>query len=433
MNSVTDTLTFKDQLLTHFEQQLPSLPGDTNLRRDAAKYFEEHGFPNRKWEDYKYVNPESILRKGFSFRTDMMRGITENDVKEFTLVKDSIVLVIVNGKFISELSHNTLLVSEMTVMSMSEAISSNAIAKQHYGKYAKFDSDPFVALNTALSLDGVFIHIEKNLSPENPIQILHISDNEISSFFQPRNLIVVEENANAIVIETYETIGPVKTFTNVLTEVFVAPNAKLDHYRIQSEGEAGQQMNTLQACVSENSLYNTFTFTLGGNFVRNNLNIVFTGKNGEAHLYGLYPLTNSQIVDNHTVVDHTVPNCMSNELFKGVVNGKATAVFNGKIFVRPDAQKTNAYQTNRNILLSDDASVYTKPQLEIYADDVKCSHGTSTGKVNDEAMFYLQARGIGKESARALLIRAFAEEVVDQVKIEELKNYIDKRIDEILK
>jgi Fe-S cluster assembly protein SufD len=430
--NTTETLSFKDALLEHFEQTLPSLFGDAQIRRKAAFYFEEKGFPNRKWEDYKYINPEAILKTGFGFHTEVMRDLTPNDIKEFTLVKDSIVLVIVNGFFSAELSSKNNLTG-ITISSISEALSSNTVAKNHYAKYAKFDSDPFVALNTAMAADGVFIHVGKNVQTKTPVQIIHISNCEVASISQPRNLIVVEESSEAVVIESYETIGPVKTFINALTEVYVGPNAKFDHYRIQSEGENALQMNTLQASVCENSLYNTYTFTLGGNFTRNNLNILFTGKNGEAHMYGLYPISNSQIVDNHTIMDHAVPNCMSNELYKGVINDKASATFNGKIFVRPDAQKTNAYQTNRNILLSDDATVNTKPQLEIYADDVKCSHGTSTGKVNDDAMFYLQARGIGKESARALLIRAFAEEVVDQVKIEELRNYIDKRIDSILR
>jgi Fe-S cluster assembly protein SufD len=431
--NATETMNFKDQLLAHFRQQLSTLYGQAELRHDAAKIFEEQGFPTRHWEDYKYINPDAVLKKGFSFNTEMMRGVTANDVKEFTLVKNAVVLVVVNGIYRAELSITKNLPAGVTVSAIGEAVHSNETAKKHFGQYAKSSNDPFIALNIALNNGGVFIHVQKKTICETPIQVLHVSDNEVASFFQPRNLFVAEEFSEAVIIESFESIGPVKSFTNSLTEVFVAPNAKLDHYRIQSEGEAAQQLNTVNASVSGNALYNTYTFTLGGNYVRNNLNIVFTGKNGEAHLYGLYPLNGSQVVDNHTIVDHAVPECMSNELYKGVVNDKATAVFNGKIFVRQDAQKTNAYQTNRNILLSDDATVNTKPQLEIYADDVKCSHGTSTGKVNEEAMFYLQARGIGKESAKALLIRAFAEEVVDQVKIEELRNYIDSRIDRILK
>ena len=431
--NVAEKITFKDSLLEHFEQTLPSLFGDAQIRRKAAFYFEENGFPNRKWEDYKYINPEAVLKSGFGFRNNVMRELTPHDIKEFTLVQDSIVLVIVNGIFSTELSPMNTLPVGITISSIADAVVSNEIAKKHYAKYAKFDSDPFVALNTAMTSGGIYIHVAKNVQTKLAIQIIHISNYETASFSQPRNLIVVDDAAEAILIESYESIGPVKTFINSLTEVYVGPNAKLDHYRIQSEGENAFQVNTLQTSICENSLYNTFTFTLGGSFTRNNLNVLFTGKNGETHLYGLYPIANSQVVDNHTIVDHLVPNCMSNELYKGVVNDKASATFNGKIFVRPDAQKTNAFQTNRNILLSDDATVNTKPQLEIYADDVKCSHGTSTGKVNEDAMFYLQARGIGRESARALLIRAFAEEVVDHVKIEELRNYIDKRIDSILK
>ncbi|CAN5294676.1 Fe-S cluster assembly protein SufD [soil metagenome] len=431
--NATETLTFKDQLLSHFEQQLPSLFGDAGLRKESAALFEKTGFPNRKWEDYKYINPDAVLKSGFGFRKELMRDLTANDIKEFTFVENAIVVVLLNGVFSEQFSSLKNLPKGITISNLADAVVSNEVARAHYAQHAKVESDPFIALNTAMNEGGVFIHVTKNTQTKIPIQVIHISNSEVATISQARNLFVIEENAEAVVIESYETIGPVKTFSNPVTETYVAANAKFDHYRIQSQGENALMLNTLQASVCENSLYNTYTFTLGGNFVRNNLNILFTGKNGEAHLYGLYPIANSQVVDNHTIVDHAVPHCMSNELYKGVVNDKATATFNGKIFVRQDAQKTNAYQTNRNILLSDDATVNTKPQLEIYADDVKCSHGTSTGKVNEDAMFYLQARGIGKESARALLIRAFAEEVVDQVKIEELREYIDSRIDLILK
>ena len=431
--NVAETLSFKNALLENFEQILPLLYGDSQTRRNAAAYFEKIGFPNRKTEDYKYINPEAVLKQGFGFNATVLNELTAKDIAKFTFKKDSSVLVIENGKFSEALSQFKNLPKGFTISNIADAVISNEVAKKHYTKHAHFDADPFIALNTAMTTGGIFIHVSKNTQSKHPIQIIHISNFETPSFSQTRNLIIIDEGAEAIVIESYETIGQVKTFSNPVTEVFVAANAKLDHYRIQSEGENALQVNTLQASVCGNSIYSTYTFTLGGNFVRNNLNILFTEKNGEAHLFGLYPIAKDQTVDNHTVVDHAVPNCMSNELYKGVINDKASATFNGKIFVRPDAQKTNAYQTNRNILLSDNATVNTKPQLEIYADDVKCSHGTSTGKVNEDAMFYLQARGIGKESARALLIRAFAEEVVDMVKIEELRNYIDSKIDTLLK
>jgi Fe-S cluster assembly protein SufD len=220
--------------------------------------------------------------------------------------------------------------------------------------------------------------------------------------------------------------------TNVVTEVVAHMNAKLDHYRIQVESDSGHQVNTTCVSALKGSNYSTHTYTLGGGWVRNNLNIAFSEQHTESHLYGLYILNRAQVADNHTVVDHAVPNCVSNELYKGVMSGKSTAVFNGKIFVRRDAQKTNAYQTNRNILLSDDATINTKPQLEIYADDVKCSHGTSTGRLDEDALFYLRARGIGEESARKLLVRAFVEEVVNQLPNDAIKAYVDNRLNHLM-
>jgi Fe-S cluster assembly protein SufD len=433
MNEIKEKTTFKEQLLAHFMQRLPSLYGDATLRNESARFFSENGFPTRRWEDYKYIAPDTLFKKEFGFRTELMRGISMSDVEKLTIVKDAHVLVIVNGIFVPELSSKAELPAGITVSSIAGAVATDKRAQQHYGKYAHADKDPFAALNTALNEGGIFIHAAKNAVAEKPFHLLHITDNETEAFFQPRNLVVVEENAQATIIESFETIGPVRSFNNALVEIAIAPGGKLDHYRIQEGGESGQLLSTVQADVAGNALYNTYTFILGGTWVRNNLEVVMSGRNGEAHLYGLYLLNGTQVADNHTVVDHKVPDCMSNELYKGVVSGKATAVFNGKIFVRPDAQKTNAFQTNRNILLSDDATVNTKPQLEIYADDVKCSHGTSTGRIDEESMFYLRSRGIGKEDAHALLIRAFAEEVVNHVKIEALREYIDKRIDDLLK
>jgi Fe-S cluster assembly protein SufD len=432
MATTTSTISFKDQLLARFEEKLPALHGDADVRRRAAEFFAANGFPTRRTEDYKYIAPDSLFKKGFGFRTEMARTVTEADVQKLSPVKDAYVLVIVNGVFVPELSAIAALPPGMIARNIGDAVRSDETAKAHYSKYAMSTSDSFAALNTALNEGGLFIHITGNSPADRPIHILHICDNEVEAFYQPRNLIVLEENTEATIIESFESIGPVRSFTNALAEVVVPANAKLDHYRIQWEGASGSLMSTVQSHVAGTGLYNTFTFTLGGAWVRNNLNVVFGGRKGEAHLFGLYLLNGTEVADNHTIVDHAVPDCMSNELYKGVMNGKSTAVFNGKIFVRQDAQKTNAFQTNRNILLSDDASVNTKPQLEIYADDVKCSHGTSTGRLDTDALFYLRARGIGEENARKLLIRAFAKEVVDQVKIESLKTYIEARIDDIL-
>jgi Fe-S cluster assembly protein SufD len=427
MSTTAEKISFKETLLSHFDQQKNSLRGDLKIRQTAMDLFAATGFPTRRTEDYKYIAPDTLFKKGYSFRNEQARNVTTDDVKKLCPVENAFVAVIVNGVFSAELSSTTNLPKGVTVTDIHQNGNNlyNAALPQH--------SDAFAALNTALNTGGVFISFAKNTICETPIHILHISDNEVEAFYQPRNLIVAEENAQGIIIESFETIGPVKSFTNAAIEVFVAENAKLDHYRLQWEGVAGQLMSNVQGELQANALYNTYTFTLGGAWVRNNLNVRLNGKNGEAHLYGLYLPSGNEVVDNHTIVDHAVPNCMSNELYKGVLSGKSTGVFNGKIFVRPDAQKTNAYQTNRNILLSDDAAMNTKPQLEIYADDVKCSHGTSTGRVDENALFYLRARGIKEQNARKLLIRAFAEEVVNQVKIESIKELIEERIDHILR
>lgn len=425
--------TLQSRILNGVESVLPSLYGDSHIRREALEYFREKGIPTRKWEDYKYIHPEGLFRIGeFMANAKPIREITKRDVEEMTIIPGAAKLVVLNGVFVPELSTVGRLPDGVTVKSIADAVVSDDAAKENYAKHASRYSDPFIAWNTALNNGGVFIHIAANVQCDVPLHIVHIASNEAASAFHPRNLIVSERDSKSEVIESFETIGPVKSLTNVVTEVVAHSDSHLNHYRMQVEGDGGHQVNTTCVTTHKGSNYSTHTYTLGGAWVRNNLNITFKDPHTETHLYGLYILNKSQVADNHTIVDHTVPNCMSNELYKGVMNGKSTAVFNGKIFVRRDAQKTNAYQTNRNILLSDDATINTKPQLEIYADDVKCSHGTSTGRLDEDALFYLRARGIGETAARKLLIRAFVEEVVDHIPSEALKVYIDNRLNHLM-
>jgi Fe-S cluster assembly protein SufD len=266
--------------------------------------------------------------------------------------------------------------------------------------------------------------VEKNAELQIPLHIIYLSDSSSEALVNTRNLIEVEENASVTIIEQHIVCGKGKVFNNFLSEKFVAQNAKLISYTWQNEGMRGYSVNTHQVDVKENGHYDNTTITLSGQVVRNNHNVVLSGKNGQAHLNGLFVSGQSQFVDNHTLMDHQVPHCESNELYKGIIKDKSTAVFNGKIFVRKDAQKTNAYQSSKNILLSDDATINTKPQLEIYADDVKCSHGTSTGKIDENALFYLNARGIGAESARTMLLSSFAIEVIEKIEVDSLKEKI---------
>ncbi|HEX8516428.1 MAG TPA: Fe-S cluster assembly protein SufD [Bacteroidia bacterium] len=414
-----------EKLIAAFESTKNSLFGDLQTRETAMEAFARQGIPGRKHEEYKYVNMELAL-KG-----DLSAGISKMDihpelVSKTAVIPGAIVVTLVNGRF-SGIS-NEEPIKGLFIADISNT-SSNAAFQKHYAKYADINSDPFIALNTAMTAGGVYIHVSKGAAVEAPVHIVHISSSAESGIIHPRNLIVLEENAQAKVIESFiSTDDSAKVFNNALTEIFIDASAILEHYKIQEENASGHLVNTTQAVQKKQSLFSTNNFTLSGSLVRNNLNIILDDEHIETHLNGLYLTKGSQSVDNHTLVDHRRPNCNSNELYKGIIEEKSTATFNGKIYVRKDAQKTNAFQSNKNILLSDDGTINTKPQLEIYADDVKCSHGTSTGKLDEDKIFYLRARGLSEASAKKLLMHAFASEVVESIKIGELRDYVEEKI-----
>jgi Fe-S cluster assembly protein SufD len=420
-------ITTTDKILALMQSVSSPLWAETErvLAKDA---FCKQGIPNRKHEEYKYTNIDLILKDEFVLNA--AKPVVAKQIESSKILANSFIAVVVNGIFSPELSELQELPKGLTIVGLADATKTQAsIFNLHFGKYADVNSDAFIALNTATTKDGVFIHVAKGAVIEKPIHVLHISSADTNSIINPRNLIVVDENAQAKIIESFETVdSKAKIFNNAITEITVAKNTVVEHYKIQDENEAGYLMNTLQVNQQENSVFITNTITLSGSLVRNNLNIVLNGEHIESNLNGLYLTKNHQVVDNHTLVDHRKPNCNSNELYKGIIDEKSTATFNGKIFVRKDAQKTNAFQSNKNILLSDDGSINTKPQLEIYADDVKCSHGTSTGKLDEDKIFYLRARGISELSAKKLLMHAFASEVIDTIKIDELRDYVEAKV-----
>ncbi len=399
METITKPSTVTDTILKLVKSFSSPRFGQSERGR-ALTTFTKQGIPNRKSEEYKYCKIDLILKDEFVINSS--KNITKEQLEEVLILKDAITLVIVNGVFNEELSVLKSLPKGLIACSLKEAAEKHtAIFEKHYSKYIDINTDPFIALNTAITSGGAFIHIEKNAVIETPIQVIHVSTAVENGIVNPRNLIVIEKSAQAKIVESFVTVDSTAlTFNNALTEMFVDENSVVHHYKIQEENEQGNLISATQVQQEKQSVFTTNTVTLSGAFVRNNLNIVLNNQHIEANLNGLYLTNDHQVVDNHTLVDHRMPNCNSNELYKGIVDGHSTATFNGKIFVRKDAQKTNAFQSNKNILLSDDSTVNTKPQLEIYADDVKCSHGTSTGKLDEEKVFYLRARGLSEDQCK---------------------------------
>jgi Fe-S cluster assembly protein SufD len=382
----------------------------------GMKFLEEHSIPDNKHEEYKYCNLGGVFRKEFSQLTQEFTRPAEIKTHR---IEGAINLFIVNGKFEPELSD-----------SLPEGISISkfsALEKRHRelpGSLSFPYADVFTALSSVYSPDGMFLHFQAKLKPGKPVHLIYISSASSESFLQIRNFCLLEENTEVELLESQVSGSTGKIFTNYLSEKMLKRDARLNSVMIQHEGQKNYGVNNTKVSIEGGAAYFNTTITTGGQLVRNNHEAILKGRDAEAHLNGFFIATGNSLVDNHTLMDHRVADCMSNELYKGIARDKSTGVFNGKIFVRRDAQKTNAYQSSKNILLSDEASIFTKPQLEIYANDVKCSHGTSTGKLDENALFYLNSRGIGKEKARKMLLRSFAEEVFATIRSEMIRDLV---------
>lgn len=411
----------------------------SNVRREGFNTFNKKGLPTFKNEEWKYTSVSDLFKKQYHLTEDELKpAISASQVDEIRLpgFENANELVFANGKYVPELSTIRSSKAQLVILPLEEAANGiyKDLVKEHLGKSTLFINDAIHALNTSFIYGGVFIYAVKGQIIENPVYLYHISDaveNHILS--QPRSLVFADSSSKLQLVETYKTIGSMDSFTNEVVEVAVKANAILEYYKIQNDGPNGSHVGTTHIRQIGKCYAHTVVVSLDGGMIRNNTNIIMEAAGNEAHMYGLYLLKGNSHVDNHTLVDNRMPNCFSNELYKGVMDERSTGVFSGKIFVRPDAQKTNAYQTNNNILLSENATVNTKPQLEIFADDVKCSHGCTVGRLDEEALFYLRARGISKEHAQAMLLKAFAESIIEQIKIESLKEYAEQLIEERLK
>jgi Fe-S cluster assembly protein SufD len=400
-----------------------------DVRSEAMKTFEEKGFPSKKDEAWKYTSLSSILKHDYSVFPKEESALEYNAIKKYFIHDiDSFKIVFIDGKYSSHLSQTTH--DGMDICLMSSALAKpkyRILVENYFNKIATKDS--LTSLNTAFSSEGAYIHIPKNKLVQKPIQIIHFSSgNESSLMLQPRNLIVVDENSHVQIIERHQSLTDNPVLTNSVTEIFTNKRAIIDYYKIQNDNENASLIDNTFINQKQESVASVHTFSFGGKLTRNNLNFFQNGERIDSTLKGVTIIGNKQHVDHNTLVHHIEPNCESHQDYKGIFGDSSTGVFNGKVIVNKEAQKTNAYQANNNILISDKASVNTKPQLEIFADDVKCSHGCTIGQLDESAMFYMKTRGIPEKEAKALLMYAFCNNVLSSVKIPEIKQRITKII-----
>lgn len=404
------------------------------IRQNAFHSFTEKGIPAARNEEWKYTRISSIFNKEYNYPL-FVENLGEQELNEIRLPGHETAneLFFINGNFAKE--HSTIRSSNLVVLSLEEASKNEykEIVAANLGHSSKYLKDGINALNTAFVNSGIFLHVKKGNTAEHPVYIYQLTDaRSVNILSQPRILVHLAENAQLQITEISKTLGSGESFTNGVMEIAVEKDASFEYYKIQNDAAHTNQVSTTHIRQLGKSYVHTVTLSLDGNIVRNNLNMVMEAEHSEAHLYGLYFLKGQSHIDNHTVVDNVKPHCYSNEFYKGILDDNATGVFNGKIFVQPQAQKTNAYQSNKNILLSDGATVNTKPQLEIFADDVKCSHGCTIGRLDEEGLFYLRSRGISEDMARALLVNAFAVDVLEEIKLPVIRVYAEQLISERL-
>jgi len=434
---VTEIITRENSYHEAFRRLQESQPDSLGswikrLRESAMESFQELGFPSVKDEEWKYTNVAPIARIDFKPATSGQdSSIGTDELTAFVVVeaKDS-QLVFVNGILRSDLSSLTALPTEVVAMDLSQAISDERygeIAWRHLAQQADYVANGFTALNTAFISHGVFVYIPKGVIVESPIHLLFISDGAQTASF-PRVLIVTEENSSATVIESYAGNHDAPYFTNAVVELVLKDGARLEHYKVQRESARAFHIATTAVDLGPNSRYDATTITFGAELSRHDINVTMDHEGSECWVDGLYLVTTGQHADTHSLIDHRKPHCTSHQLYKGILDGKSRAVFNGKVFVRHDAQKTDAMQTNKNLLLSNEARVDTKPQLEILADDVKCAHGAAVGQIDEDELFYLETRGIHHDLARNLLTYGFAEEVIGKIKIDSIRTQLDEAV-----
>ncbi|NCF80245.1 MAG: Fe-S cluster assembly protein SufD [Proteobacteria bacterium] len=424
-----------DHYLAEFSALGAELPGNgldwlDRSRSGALDAFANTGFPTPRNEDWKYTRVNAIEKRGFTFSRQNGVDVQARDVEGFNLGElECEQLVFVDGRYVDALSRRNVVECGARITTLESAMNaSSQLLESHLGHYAEITGQPFSALNTAFMTDGAVIHVKNRGADQQPIHLLFIATRE-GVVSHPRILVVAEAGSQTAVIESYGSLCDGCYFTNALTEIALMEEAQVDHYKLQNESTKAFHVATLQVRQDRDSRFASHSISFGGQLVRNDINVVLDAEGAACTLNGLFMVGGRQHVDYHTRVDHTKANASSEELYKGILDGRSRGVFNGRVKVHPQAQKTDARQSNNNLLLSRDAEIDTKPELEIYADDVKCSHGATVGQLDEQSLFYLRSRGIGEDQARGLLTYGFARDILDRVDLAPLR---DKLTEDLL-
>lgn len=401
------------------------------VRQAAIARFGELGFPTTRDEDWRFTNLAPIGQIPFQLAGDARGKVIRQGLEQFSIPGlGGAQLVFVNGRYVAALSSPGSLGDGLSVRSLAEALRGDRdVLEQHLARYAGYYDDAFSALNTAFMEDGAFVHIRRGRVIDQPIRLLYVSTATAQPIVtHPRNLIVMDEDSQAVIIEDYVSLDAGVYFSNVVTEAVVGQNGVLSHYLLEQESEQAFNISTLRVEQGRSSNVTSHTVMLGGALVRNNVHPVLSGEGGECVINGLFMAKGRQHMDNFMRVEHASPHCDSRQFYHGILDGHSHGVFSGRIIVHKDAQKTDAKQTNKNLLLSQDAQIDSKPQLEIYADDVKCTHGATIGQINQDAVFYLRSRGIAEDAARALLLFGFAGESLERMKDEPIRKHLERLV-----
>jgi len=429
---MTQAIAENDVHVTNFQELARQRNGNTpawleELRRAGIERFRAVGFPSSKDEEWRFTNIKPISTTKFSLASPRVDERALERMNAHTFGAEAIAeLVFINGHFAPKHSRYEKLPRGVIVKSLHDAITQDEpLVRQHLGRYAKIDANPFVALNSGFVRDGAFVHVAKSAAVERPIHLLFVDTGDGEpTVSHPRVLIVCEDNAQATVVNSFVGAGSVH-LANVVSEIVLGDNARLDHNKLQHDCAAAYHVSALQAKLGRSASFVSHAATIGSRITRNDLSVTLAGEYAEAVLNGLVLIGGNQHCDNHTLLEHAAPNCPSHELYKHVLRDEATGVFKGKIFVHQIAQKTDSKQTSKSLLLSDDAAMNSQPALEIYADDVKCTHGSTTGPVDEDMVFYLRSRGVSLEAARHLLTYAFAADITRRIKVEKVRSRLE--------